>query len=138
MINYPTEAYDKLCAAVRREAGSEDWLKRNYPELSAFWDAIEGMERQFQWLMKNGHPELAAVVDAMNGNSQAKKWLLLNRYKQLAAFVDAAEGQQGAVSFLLQHQEHGLAKFAKALYEKDKKEEKNFFKSLLNFGNPFR
>ena len=139
MREYSEEVFEKLCAAVREEKDIQSWFTGNgYAELWEFWNAIDGDENSFRWLMKNHHPELAAVVDSMNGNDQAKKWLIMNRYRELASFVDAADGSQPAVTFLLQQKQDGWVNFAKAIYQKNQKQEKNFFRSIFNFGNPYR
>ena len=139
MAWYQNDINEKLCAAMREDREAHQWMTDNgYRELAEFCHAINGDEKSFQWLLHNGHPDLAAVVDCMTGNDHAKKWLLVNGYRELAAFVDASEGAQPAISFLLQIKEYGLVDLAKIIFQQNQKQEKNFFKSIINFGNPFR
>lgn len=140
MKGYDKEVYEKLILLVRNDdKEAEQWLMDNgYRELKEFWDACEGVEKSFKWLMENDYKQLAATVDALDGNDKAKVFLLTSGNRELAAFVEAAAGSQKAISFLLRFNHHGWVMVAKEFFEFDKKKNKNFFWSLLNFGNPFR
>ena len=137
---YPNEAFDALIRTVRdKDDAAQRWLLDNgYPELYHLWDAIEGVEPSFQWLMKNGYRHLAAVVDGLSGKDSAKAWLITSGYPALAAFVDACEGGAKAVQFLIRFGEKGWVLLAREIHAREKKKNKNFFWSILNFGNPFR
>ena len=140
MKNYDKEVFEKLILLIRKEdeiAGK--WLvDKGYRELKEFWDACDGMEKSFRWLLENNFRQLAATVDAINGNDKAKVFLLSSGNGELAAFVEAANGSQKAISWLLKFNHQGWVMVAKEFFEKEKKKDKNFFSTFLNFGNPFR
>lgn len=140
MSDYDKTTFEKLIHVIRsNDKDAEKWLVDNgHRELKEFWDAYEGMEPSFKWLMENGYRHLAAVVDAMNENDKAKAFLLSSGHRELAAFVEAANGSKSAVSWLLKYKHFGWVMVAKVLFEKNKKKEKSFLWSFLNFGNPFR
>lgn len=140
MKRYDREVFEKFILLVRKEdKEAAKWLvDEGYRELKEFWDACDGMESSFKWLLENGYKQLAATVDAMDGNDKAKVFLLASGNRELAAFVEASTGSQKAVSWLLQFDHHGWVMVAKEFFEKEKKKEKNFLFSFLNFGNPFK
>ncbi len=140
MRNYDKEVFEKLILLVRNEdEGASKWLVENdYRELKEFWDACDGMEKSFKWLLENGYRQLAATVDALEGNDKAKVFLLNSGNRELAAFVEATTGSQKAVSWLLKYGHQGWVMVAKEFFDKEKKKDKNFFLTFLNFGNPFR
>jgi hypothetical protein len=140
MKNYDKEVFEKLILFVRNEdKQAEQWLSDNgYRELKEFWDAYEGMEQSFRWLLDNGYRQLAATVDALNENDKAKVFLLSSGNRELAAFVEASTGSQKAISWLLKYNYPGWVMVAREIFEKEKKKERSFFWSFLNFGNPFR
>ncbi len=140
MKGYDKEVFEKFILFVRNEdKEAENWLMENdCRELKEFWDACEGIEPSFKWLFENGFKQLAATVDALDGNDKAKVFLLSSGNRELAAFVEATKGSQKAISWLLKYNHHGWVMVAKEIFEKEKKKERNFFWSFLNFGNPFR
>lgn len=140
MKKYPSEAFERLVATVRdKDEDAQKWLLENgYPELYHFWDAVEGVEPSFRWLLDNDCRPLAAVVDGLSGKDQAKAWLLKSGYHALAAFIEACDGSAQAVRFLLKANEKGWVLVAREINAREKKKQKNFFWSFLNFGNPFR
>lgn len=138
--SYPPEVFEAMARCLReQDEKSQKWLQTaGYVELHHLVDAIDGMEISFRWLVENGYRPYAAVVDGLNGKDTAKAWLLKSGYPALAAFIEATEGSQRAVEFLAKAGEHGWIRVARALHQREKKKEKNFFWNLLNFGNPFR
>ena len=140
MKRYDKLVFEKLILLVRNEddhAGA--WLIENgCRELKEFWDACDGIEKSFKWLLENNYRQLAAVVDALNGNDKAKVFLLSTGNRELMAFVEATAGSQKAISWLLKYDHPGWVMVAKEFFEKEKKKDKGFFSSILNFGNPFR
>ncbi len=140
MKNYDKESFEKLILFIRNnDKDAEQWLlDNNCRELKEFWDAAEGIEKSFKWLMENGHQALAATVDAMNENDKAKVFLLSSGNRELAAFVEASTGSKSAVTWLLKYKHPGWVMVAREIFEKEKKKDKNFFSTFLNFGNPFR
>jgi hypothetical protein len=137
---YPIEAFESLAKAIRNDDESEQKLLvlHGFPELSHFWDALEGVEPSFRWLLENDFRHLAAIVDGLTGKDTAKVWLLKSGYPVLAAFIDAAQGNASAVKMLLKGNHKGWIVVARAIHDKQKKKDKNMFWGLLNFGNPFR
>lgn len=137
---YPHATLQLLSEAIRdSDQEAQDRLVSNgYPELSHWWDAVEGIESSFQWLMQHEQRPLAAVVDALSGKDTAKLWLLRSGYPQLAAFVDAAQGNASAVKRLAQDGENGWLLVAKEIHARQKKRDKNILWGLFNLGNPFR
>lgn len=140
LTKYPLVAYEKLATAIRdKDEDALQWLRDNgFPELAHFWDAVEGMEMSFRWLLENNFRHLAAVVDGLSGKETAKAWLLQSGHASLAAFIEASEGSPKAVAFLIKNGEKGWIHVARAVMEREKKKNKSFIWSLLNFGNPFR
>ncbi len=140
MKSYPIEAFEHLVLCVRNDDEmAQQWLVDNdYRELSEFWDAFEGVEKSFKWLMENGYRPLAATVDAMAGDDKAKVFLITSGNRELAAFADACEGKAPAVNWLIQFGHKGWILLAREIAAREKKKDKSFFWSLLNFGNPFR
>lgn len=140
MKTYEPIVFDHLILLVRDEdENARQWLRENgFPELTEFWDAVEGVEKSFRWLLENKQRPLAALVDAMNGDDKAKMFLITSGHRELAAFVDACDGKAGAVSWLVNTGQKGWLRLAQVIAAKEKKKEKNFFWNLLNLGNPFR
>lgn len=140
MKTYDKEVFEKLILLIRKDdKEAEQWLMDNgHQELKEFWDAIEGVEKSFKWLMDNGYKQLAATVDAFDDNDQAKVFLLSSGNRELVAFVEATRGSQKAISWLLKYQHQGWVMVAKEIFDIDKKKDKGFFWTFLNFGNPFR
>ena len=140
MKSYDKEIFEKLILLIRNnDKAAEQWLiENNCKELIEFWDACEGIEKSFKWLLDNGHKALAATVDAINENDKAKVFLLSSGNRELAAFVEASTGSQSAISWLLKNNHQGWVMVAKEIFDKEKKKDKNFFSTFLNFGNPFR
>ena len=140
MKNYDKIVFEKMVLIARNDdKQAEQWLMDNdYQELKEFWDAYAGMEKSFKWLLENDYRHLAATVDALNGNDQAKVFLLSSGNRELAAFVDASAGSKNAVVWLLKFKHPGWVLVAKEIFDKEKKKDRSFFSSFLNFGNPFR
>lgn len=140
MKSYPIEVYENLVLCARNnDDAAQQWLVDNdYREMSEFWDAFEGVEKSFKWLMENGYSHLAATVDAMAGDDKAKVFLITSGNRELAAFADACEGKAQAVNWLIQFHHKGLILLAREIAIREKKKNKGFFNTFLNFGNPFR
>lgn len=139
MREYKIPELLKLCAFIRNEEGSQQWLIDNgFRELSEFWDAFENVEKSFKWLIENNHRELAATVDGLHGKDQAKAWLIKSDHRELAALIDASDGNKTAVLFLLKAGFKPWLAVAREIYLWNKKNQKKGFWSIFDFGNPFR
>lgn len=139
MKKYSNDIFEHLVLLIRTDSDNErEWLRsNNAEEIMHFWDAVDGMEGSFKWLMDNRFTVLAAVVDGLAENSQAKVFLLKSGYPELAAFIEACFGIQTAVSFLLKNKQNGWLLVAREIFDRDQKKEKKSFFGLLHLGNPF-
>src|ERR1043166_9129331 len=99
---YTEEKIIALCAAIKGEQKSFDWLMAHCKELAALCDVlVYSSDKALNWLQQNGYPALYAFLCALNEDDDAFQFLMNGPYKEWAATVNAVNENESATAWLL-------------------------------------
>ncbi|MBU0489944.1 MAG: hypothetical protein KKA07_08705 [Bacteroidetes bacterium] len=136
LLNYDVKVLLAVYEALDGKEKFFNFLLKNFPELAAFVTTIyDNSHNAYKWLVKNDFRTLAAMLDAMEENNDAFQYLQRADEKTMCFVVKAALGDKRSYDWLVENAKvlAMIASKIRIIFDTRKRDKKDIFTKFYNF-----